>query len=273
VNDNYQAIYDAVRSRIGSCDVGNVIRDACQLDASHAIYMTGIAWQEAAWAAASPSAIYRPRIAIDGNQWCALYGDNIQEGVAGFGDSPAAAMADFDRNWLTSLAAAQQPSPRESDMAEKMTLTEVRDAMSVKLESFFPARDDEVKSWMDAIAAHIAQHADLEESNKLLRSAAQKNVLATAGLRQQHAELIAQLTFDVRVEQGLREFAEKKHAEMARDVARYRWLRKRLEVTRNGAVPDCISMEHWRVEDSKSPDDATYVDETIDAAMTGESHD
>jgi hypothetical protein len=32
-------------------------------------------------------------------------------------------------------------------------------------------------------------------------------------------------------------------------------------------------MEHWRVEDSKSPDDATYVDETIDAAMTGESHD
>jgi hypothetical protein len=123
----------------------------------------------------------------------------------------------------------------------------------------------------DTIDAHIAKHADLEESNKLLRSAAQKNVLATAELRQRHAELIAQLTFDVRVEQGLREFAEKKHAEMARDVARYRWLRKRLEVTRNGAVPDCISMEHWRVEDSKSPDDATYVDETIDAAMTGES--
>lgn len=103
MTDSYQPIYDAVRSRIGYCNVEGVIRDACQLDASNVIHMIGVAWQEAAWAAASPSAIYRPRIAIDGNQWCALYGDNIQDGVAGFGDSPAAAMADFDRNWSAKL--------------------------------------------------------------------------------------------------------------------------------------------------------------------------
>jgi hypothetical protein len=47
----------------------------------------------------SPSAVYRPRLTVDGNQWCALYGDNLQEGVAGFGDSPGAAMHDFDRQW------------------------------------------------------------------------------------------------------------------------------------------------------------------------------
>ena len=46
-----------------------------------------------------PSRVYKPRIYIDGNQWCALYGDNIQDGVAGVGDTPEAAMTDFDRNW------------------------------------------------------------------------------------------------------------------------------------------------------------------------------
>ena len=41
------------------------------------------------------------RIFIDGNQWCALYGENLQDGTAGFGDSPDAAMRDFDKNWYT----------------------------------------------------------------------------------------------------------------------------------------------------------------------------
>lgn len=47
----------------------------------------------------SPAAVYRPRMFIDGNQWCALYGDNLQDGVAGFGDSPAEAAHDFNRSW------------------------------------------------------------------------------------------------------------------------------------------------------------------------------
>lgn len=46
-----------------------------------------------------PSTIYKPRAFPDGNMWCALYGENIQEGVAGFGKSPALAMQDFDDNW------------------------------------------------------------------------------------------------------------------------------------------------------------------------------
>lgn len=46
-----------------------------------------------------PSAIYRPALSLDGNQWCALYGANLMEGVAGFGDSPAAAMQEFDKAW------------------------------------------------------------------------------------------------------------------------------------------------------------------------------
>jgi hypothetical protein len=35
----------------------------------------------------------------DGNQWCFLWGDNIQDGVSGFGDTPYEAMIDFDKNF------------------------------------------------------------------------------------------------------------------------------------------------------------------------------
>ena len=47
----------------------------------------------------APALLWRPRLFIDGNQWCALYGDNLQDGVAGFGDTPDKAMRNFDLNW------------------------------------------------------------------------------------------------------------------------------------------------------------------------------
>lgn len=50
-----------------------------------------------------PSNMYRPRLSIDGDQWSALHGDNLQDGVCGFGDSPDAAYKDFDRAWYTKL--------------------------------------------------------------------------------------------------------------------------------------------------------------------------
>ena len=47
-----------------------------------------------------PFMLLRPRVFPAGNQWCALYGSNLQEGVAGFGDTPAKAAVDFDVQWL-----------------------------------------------------------------------------------------------------------------------------------------------------------------------------
>lgn len=41
----------------------------------------------------------QPKIFPDGDKWCALYGKNIQEGVAGFGDTPAKALSDWDNNF------------------------------------------------------------------------------------------------------------------------------------------------------------------------------
>jgi len=103
MSDTYQAVYDAVRSRISSCDVGAIIREAAHLDASYAIEGIRRDFDISTCEMQRPSVLYRPAISIDGNKWCALYGDNLQEGVAGFGDSPAAAMTDFDANWHKKL--------------------------------------------------------------------------------------------------------------------------------------------------------------------------
>ena len=50
-----------------------------------------------------PCNVYKPKLFIDGNQWCALFGDNLQDGVAGFGNSPQKAFEDFDRNWVKTI--------------------------------------------------------------------------------------------------------------------------------------------------------------------------
>ncbi len=50
-----------------------------------------------------PSVLYRPTLSVDGNQYCALLGQDLQSGVAGFGDTAEAAMADFDKAFKTPL--------------------------------------------------------------------------------------------------------------------------------------------------------------------------
>jgi hypothetical protein len=101
MSDSYQPIYDAVRSRISNGDIGHVAREVMQS-------AFDISWQKqhlqqeiyaVSYEMQRPSVLMRPVLTIDGNMWCALYGDNLQDGVAGFGPSPAEAMADFDKNW------------------------------------------------------------------------------------------------------------------------------------------------------------------------------
>lgn len=47
----------------------------------------------------APHVLMRPALMADGNKWCALYGENLMEGVAGFGDTPDEAMKAFDQAW------------------------------------------------------------------------------------------------------------------------------------------------------------------------------
>lgn len=68
---------------------------------SHAADMVKISWQEAAWEQMRPSVVFKPTLSKDSNMWCALFGENLQEGVAGFGETPAKAMYAFDTAWLS----------------------------------------------------------------------------------------------------------------------------------------------------------------------------
>lgn len=61
-----------------------------------------------------PFILLRPRIFPDGSHWCALYGDNLQEGVAGFGETPEAAAKDFDKNWREQRATYQSAPAQQT---------------------------------------------------------------------------------------------------------------------------------------------------------------
>jgi hypothetical protein len=81
---SYQAIYDAA---VQQFDISHLTQQASAV-------LTGLENEYL-----RPSVMFRPRVTLDGNKWCALYGENLQEGVCGFGDWPDAAMRDFDREW------------------------------------------------------------------------------------------------------------------------------------------------------------------------------
>ena len=106
MSDHYQAVYDAVRSRISGCNVEQTVKAAIPTLDTWSIQQAFVnAAQDIAIANTRPSIVLKAGLSLDGNQWCALYGENLQEGLAGFGDTPEKAMLDFDRNYY------HQPAP------------------------------------------------------------------------------------------------------------------------------------------------------------------
>ena len=71
------------------------------IDISNDAYLARMAIVEAANLASRPSVLYRPTLMADGDMWCALLGPNLQEGIAGFGETPEKAMLAFDTAWST----------------------------------------------------------------------------------------------------------------------------------------------------------------------------
>lgn len=47
--------------------------------------------------------LLKPKIYKDRNMWCVLYGENIQEGICGFGASPILAIYEFNKAWREKL--------------------------------------------------------------------------------------------------------------------------------------------------------------------------
>lgn len=100
MSDSYQAIYDAVRSRITGGDISQAVASAINnagigFSADQALE----AIKEVAYQYERPCVLFKPTLKLDGNKWCALFGDDLAVGVAGFGDSPAEAMFAFDAAW------------------------------------------------------------------------------------------------------------------------------------------------------------------------------
>lgn len=86
MSDSYRAIYDAANLQLGGL---SYLHSHIQQE----VYSVSHAMQ-------APHVLLRPSIYPDGNQWCALYGEDLQNGVAGFGDTPAKAAAAFDKMWF-----------------------------------------------------------------------------------------------------------------------------------------------------------------------------
>jgi hypothetical protein len=102
MSDSHQAIYDAVRSRISNGDIGQAVESAARTafgNAEHLMQCVAAEFTHAAMEQQRPFAVMRPRMYPDGNQWCALYGDDLQSGVCAFGNTPDAASRAFDLEW------------------------------------------------------------------------------------------------------------------------------------------------------------------------------
>ena len=72
----------------------------CAVSASKSHEIAGELAQDVEREKLRPFYLLRPRVYPDGDQWCALYGENLQHGVAGFGKTPADAAIDFDIHFL-----------------------------------------------------------------------------------------------------------------------------------------------------------------------------
>lgn len=96
MSDSYQATYDAVRSRISGCNVGEAIRDAVR-SAFDISFVVPQVQQEISNACAEmqrPAVLFRPTLEREDDHYIATYG-----AVVGMGDTPAEAMANFDNRW------------------------------------------------------------------------------------------------------------------------------------------------------------------------------
>lgn len=101
--DTYQAVYDAVRSRISNGDVGGAVSEVARqaFDISFAMSIIQQEFVCAAQEMQRPSVLFRPTLMQDGNAFIAVLGEDLAVGIVGCGDTPDRAMRDFDTVWYS----------------------------------------------------------------------------------------------------------------------------------------------------------------------------
>jgi len=103
MSDIYDAVYQAARSKISQCSTEDVLISVLSGSFGNVDHYFQCLCEGIEAMATKPHVLMRPKILKDGNKWSVLYGNNLQEGVCGFGDSPEEACCDFDRNWLKKI--------------------------------------------------------------------------------------------------------------------------------------------------------------------------
>lgn len=69
----------------------SITHAAWQVGESARVFFERLESYHATWASA-----LKPTLSKDGDMWCALHGDDLQVGIAGFGPTPAHALLAFD---------------------------------------------------------------------------------------------------------------------------------------------------------------------------------
>lgn len=103
MSDNHQAVYDAVRSRFSTCDPHAAVYEAANVQLGGFSLIPQHIQQEVyriSEEMTRPSVLFKPQLSADGTMWCALFGADLMSGIAGFGETPEAAMRAFDQAWL-----------------------------------------------------------------------------------------------------------------------------------------------------------------------------
>lgn len=69
------------------------------LDFTEALRLMGNQFEQTQNAMQRPHVLMKPRVFRDGDDWCCLYGNDIEPGIVAFGDTPGEACANFDEMW------------------------------------------------------------------------------------------------------------------------------------------------------------------------------
>lgn len=103
MSDNYQAVYDAVRSRISSCNVGSIVEEAVR-NAFDISYIKPIIQQEICIMLEEmqrPSVLFKPVMAFEEVVKGVFHYTARYNGILmGNGENPDAAMRSFDKFWI-----------------------------------------------------------------------------------------------------------------------------------------------------------------------------
>ena len=145
--------------------------------------LVGTLSQEAvlAWQSASPGMpgvpdsvreAEEPRIFKDGDAWCCLLGDNIQDGIAGFGNTPDAARRNFRERLSGNLCSVLRGALRVADD----TLREI--ARDVRGADWLLEQEEEGRGALAVIKAALAARPAAPEAQGAWRSRAADDVLA-----------------------------------------------------------------------------------------------